>query len=114
VTYDADEILSRMRTDTESDWPTRLLNAISRVPTLDEKHPQLSNPILRPLSDELSVRELALLRCMSRGMTVEMAAETSGISFDTARLHLKGARFRLKAKNTTHACCEAIRQGLIP
>jgi DNA-binding CsgD family transcriptional regulator len=107
---DADEILARMRVDLESDWPTRLLEAISKAPIAEERNLRIP----RPSESGLSSRELDVLRCMSRGMTLPQVADTLCLSFHTVYAHLRNARFRLRAKNAAHACCEAIRQGLIP
>ena len=46
-------------------------------------------------------------------MTREMAAEATGRSLETVKTQLLGARYKLRAKTMTHACCEAIRRGLI-
>jgi DNA-binding CsgD family transcriptional regulator len=81
---------------------------------IDESHARMSASMCRPFSDELGELELAVLRCLSRGMTAQMAADANFFALDTVKTHLKGARYRLRAKNTTHACCEAIRRGLIP
>jgi DNA-binding CsgD family transcriptional regulator len=106
--------VERMRDDADSDWPDRLLAAIGRVPTVDEHHPRIAQNFPQPFRVELTEMELLLLKCMSRGMTRQMAADTAGIGFQTALTHLKGARHRLRAKSTSHACCNAIRLGLIP
>jgi DNA-binding NarL/FixJ family response regulator len=68
----------------------------------------------RVTTDAVTSRELDVLRCFSRGLNRQMVAETLGISLQTVMAHTKKARTRLRAKNTTEACCEAIRQGLIP
>lgn len=57
--------------------------------------------------------ELQLLRCLSHGMTVAMAAETVGKTDSATRLDLEYARIRLSAKNNTHAVAIAIRSELI-
>jgi len=64
--------------------------------------------------DAVTPRELDVLRCFSRGLNTQMVAETLGITFDTVNTHTKNVRPKLRAKNTTEACCEAIRRGLIP
>lgn len=107
--YDADEILARMRGDAESDWPTRLLSKIAKKPLVDESMLR----IYAPERERLTPSELRALEAVSRGMTGEMAAELLGVAFETIQSQLKSARYRLRAKNTTHACCEAIRRGLI-
>lgn len=56
---------------------------------------------------------LAVLRCYAAGMEWMETAATLGISPETVRTHLREARLRLRAKNTTHAVAEAIRAGLL-
>lgn len=62
----------------------------------------------------ISSRELDVLRCMSRGLTRAMTAELLYVEETTVQRHLQNVRAKLRAKNTTQACCEAIRRGLIP
>ena len=57
--------------------------------------------------------ELSVLAFLSHGLTVPMIADTLEIKADTVREHARIARYRLGAKNTTHAVALAIRQGLI-
>lgn len=64
---------------------------------------------LRPSNGELRV-----LECLSHGMTAPMAAEALGVSVETVKSHLRSARRRLAAKNSTHAVTLAIRLGMIP
>lgn len=109
--YDADEIIVRMRADHDSDWPTRLLRNIGRRPLIDES--AIRNGTTAPGRRGLSESELRVLEAFSRGMTAEMAAELLGVSPETVKTQVKSARYRLRAKNTTHACCEALRLGLI-
>jgi DNA-binding CsgD family transcriptional regulator len=111
VSYDADEILGRMVADSESDWPSRLLKAIDDAPLVDEE--MIDSAIVAPWRTDLSDAELRVLEASSRGLTYEMTADLLFVEASTVRRHLKAARHRLRAKNTTHACCEAIRQGLI-
>lgn len=54
-----------------------------------------------------------MLLYASRGLTVEMTADTLHIAFETVRSHIAAARLKLRAKNVTEACCDAIRHGLI-
>jgi DNA-binding CsgD family transcriptional regulator len=90
--------------------PDALIDALKRTPVVDVM-PGRAVWATRP---ELSENELAVLRCMSRGMTRKMTADTLNYSFEQIKELLQSARYRLSAKNTTHACCEAIRRGLIP
>lgn len=107
--YDPDEILARMRADRESDWTTRLMHDLADRPLLDEEALEAPNPCRTALSPS----ELRTLEAISRGLTVEMAGQLLCLSADTIKTQLKGARYRLRAKNTLQACCEAIRLGLI-
>lgn len=96
--YDADELLRRMRSDRDSDWPYRLLRAIS---------------VLRERSCELSLAERDAVNAASHGLDYAMIAATLGKDEDTVRTQLKSARRRLGAKNTTHAVALALRAGII-
>jgi DNA-binding CsgD family transcriptional regulator len=63
--------------------------------------------------EALTAREVDVLRCASHGLTEELTADTLGIVAGTVSHHRDTARLRLRAKNTTHACCIALRAGLI-
>lgn len=57
--------------------------------------------------------ELSALQAASFGLDTNGIAHVLCKSPTTIGVQLKSARRALRAKNTTHACCEAIRQGLI-
>jgi DNA-binding CsgD family transcriptional regulator len=63
--------------------------------------------------ESLSRREREVLLLLSHGCTVAQAADALGIGYESARSHKDGARFKLRAKNTTQAVATAIRRGLI-
>ncbi len=68
----------------------------------------------RPRIDpDLTKRELGVLSYLSRGLTPHQVADALGIGYETVRSHSKRAQFKLAAKNAAHACCQAIRLGLI-
>ena len=68
-----------------------------------------------PEERKLTPQQLLVLQYFSRGLkTNTEVGEAMGISMWTVDSHLRLARKRLRAKTTTHACCEAIRKGLIP
>lgn len=73
--------------------------------------------LLGTLGDERRFRltppELRVLTCISHGMTYEMAANTLGVSRNTVISQRETAVLKLRAKTTTHAVAQAIRQGLI-
>jgi DNA-binding CsgD family transcriptional regulator len=108
--YDPDEILKKMRKDADSDWPERLLKAIENVQLLtDEKRIDSARKNEHPLTET----ELNVLRCASVGLTYRMTADITDRSLATVQTHAKGAIFKLKAKNMTHAVSIALRKGLI-
>jgi DNA-binding NarL/FixJ family response regulator len=63
--------------------------------------------------DALTPQEVRVIGALSHGLGDNGAADTLGLSFESVKLSSKLARRKLRAKNTTHACCEALRQGLI-
>lgn len=62
---------------------------------------------------ELTRRELEVLTYLSRGLEYEQVGTALFISLQTVKTHARHARYKLRAKNTTHACSEALRRGLI-
>jgi len=58
-------------------------------------------------------RELEVLAYLSRGLTRQMTADAMSLASGTVDQHAWEARMKLRAKNDTHACCEALRRGLI-
>jgi DNA-binding CsgD family transcriptional regulator len=62
----------------------------------------------------LTPTELRVLALAADGFTAAMIGEACGISTVGVRDHLKNARHKLQAKNTTHAVAIADREGLIP
>jgi len=57
--------------------------------------------------------ELRALQALSVGLDEHGCAAVLGVGHETVKRQLVKARRALRAKNTTHACCEALRQGLI-
>lgn len=95
----ADDILVRMRSDFDSDWPTRLAVAIIRKPEPHERH--------------VTEAEAAVLRCLAVGMGLDGTADLLVKSRHTVKSQLAAAKEKLRAKDTPHAVALAIRQGLI-
>lgn len=62
---------------------------------------------------QLTAAELRALQASSVGLDGYGAAAVLGVAYETVKSQLKTGRRALRAKNTTHACCEALRQGLI-
>ena len=90
--------------------PDKLLRNLAKAPIINED--QIDN-YMRFGNRPLSPAERDVLRCLSHGLTERMAAETLGRPFFTVRDQSKSARFKLRAKDSTHAVAIAIRQGLL-
>lgn len=93
--------------------PPRLIRNLGRAPLIDED--TLTGYELRHRTEAqpLTDAELRVLRCYSVGMTLHMVADVLGVSSETVKTQKGSAVFALRAKNTTHAVCLAIRGGLI-
>lgn len=110
--YDPDAPVPR---DEEGDLvlPERLLSRMADAPIVDEStldsetHP---GPWTQPL---LTKAEVRVLQCLSVGLGASGAADVLGVSWNTVNTQSKCARIKLRAKNTVHACCIAIAEGLI-
>jgi DNA-binding NarL/FixJ family response regulator len=69
-------------------------------------------PVDPPIG-QLTPRELVVLEQMSRGLSASAAAAETHHAPGTIHTHLKAARWKLAAENTTHAGAIAIRRGLL-
>ena len=94
----------------ENGWVDALLRDIARAPVLSDER-GIGYP--NPGSYDLTAAELRVVESMSHGLTAQMAGELLAVSPETVKSQLQAARFRLRAKNTTHAVANALRQGLI-
>jgi DNA-binding CsgD family transcriptional regulator len=98
--------------DVESDWPDRLLHDLARAPIVEEEVADFAKTYASAVRVALSQAELRVLHYASLGLEAAHIGDLLYVSENTVKTHLKAARFRLKAKNTTHACCLALREGL--
>lgn len=93
----------------------RILKAMSFYPLVPEHEIEVymrGANIYR--GEPLTKVQLDALRYLSRGLTLDQTADALFKSPDTIKTQMKSVRYKLHAKTTMHACCEAIRQGLIP
>jgi DNA-binding CsgD family transcriptional regulator len=65
------------------------------------------------IAKQLTFSEKRTLELASRGLHTKMIADEMFIGDETVKTHLAHARFKMRAKNTTHAVAEAIRKGII-
>lgn len=77
-----------------------------------EQHGRLLRSLLNT-SMEISARQKEILQLYSDGFQQKEIGIKLGISIQTVMSHLDRVRDYLDAKNTTHACCIALRKGLI-
>jgi DNA-binding CsgD family transcriptional regulator len=101
------------RTELTPEIAFRILKDLERAPLVTEAMIDRVSASDLSLSEGLSRREIQVLELLSHGTTLAQAADSLGIGFETARSHKKAARFKLRAKNTTHAVATALRKGLI-
>ena len=64
--------------------------------------------------DELSLREVEILRSVARGNANKEIALECCISDQTVKTHLASIISKLKAKDRTHAVTIAIKRGILP
>jgi DNA-binding CsgD family transcriptional regulator len=69
---------------------------------------------LAAVSLELTAREKQALGLVSHGLTQKAAAAEMNYSVQYVDDLLEYVRIKLDVKTTLHACCEAIRKGIIP
>jgi DNA-binding CsgD family transcriptional regulator len=105
----------------EWDDPDRRDDALDRIAAMVAVGKEMSDEQLeeffretQPKRLEPSPGELNALIYSSQGLSAKEIAGELGLSRETVRTQLLIARRKLAAKNTTHACCIAIRLGLIP
>jgi DNA-binding CsgD family transcriptional regulator len=63
--------------------------------------------------DELTPRQLAVLRCAAAGLDSATTALELGVSYETVKSHRSWVLTRLGARNITHAVHLAHERGLI-
>lgn len=61
----------------------------------------------------LTPAQTRVLGALSHGLGDRGAADLLGVTVESVKEAAKLARRKLQARNTTHACCEALRRGLI-
>ena len=76
--------------------------------------PQIAQQIAEHLtSDDLSDRELEVLRCVASGNSNKLVADELGISEDTVKGHMRNLLAKLQANDRTHAVMIAMQRGYL-
>lgn len=89
--------------------PTLLSKALQ--PAVDHSPPE-PEPTSMP-TEELSVRELDVLRLIATGMSNATIAETLNVSKATVKTHVKHILQKLNVSDRTQAALWAIREGIV-
>lgn len=98
------------------DIPERLLRDLAAAPVVDEDDIDRCAVALwgeETRAAALTGEERLILAYLSRGLTVAQTADATALTYETVKTKLKLVRYKLRAKNNTHACCEAVRRRLI-
>jgi len=76
--------------------------------------PEIASGIAEHAADEeLTVREIEVLRSVASGRSNKRVAVALGISEETVKVHLKRILAKLKASDRTHAVTIAVKRGII-
>jgi len=104
----------------KADVPDELIRALRSAPLIKEHQVEeharrhrigFAGRWTYDFNDNPTFAELTVLAFLSHGLTVPMIADT--LEIHTVKSEVRSARYRLKAKNTTHAVAIAVRRGLI-
>ncbi len=62
---------------------------------------------------QLTERQVRILQCMADGLRAQGICAEMGIARSTLLAHMRLARFKLGARDTTHAVALAMKAGLV-
>lgn len=68
----------------------------------------------QPLANELSKREIQILRCLLAGQSNKAIARNLSITESTVKMHFKNVMRKIHAQNRTQAAVWAIQNGISP
>lgn len=93
----------------------RLLAVVDAAPLIPEHEiERVASLGIRALTrKQLTPAETQVLRLASVGLSEKQIVRALQRSPGTVKNHLRAARWKLDAENTVHACCEALRRGVI-
>ena len=64
-------------------------------------------------ADDLSAREIEILRLVAAGNSNKIVGDRLSISEDTVKTHMKNVMSKLSAKDRTHAVLIAMKRGFL-
>lgn len=112
--HDADKLLAQARADRDSDWPYQLLANIHTAPLIPEHQIEKYVSKTRGRSEHLTDNQKLVLMYASRGLREQEIADVTCLTKRAVADRLRECRTKMAGKTTTHAACNAIREGLIP
>ncbi|HEX8230652.1 MAG TPA: LuxR C-terminal-related transcriptional regulator [Chloroflexia bacterium] len=104
---------SRAGTHIPEDYLHTLLSAVGRMPDGLPSNGRYSRPQANLLPEPLTLREMAVLRLMSAGMSNSQIADELVVAVGTVKTHALGIYGKLNARNRTQAVAHARELGLI-
>ncbi|UEM23546.1 response regulator transcription factor [Skermanella mucosa] len=73
-----------------------------------------SSAAMPPIGNELSKREIEILRCLLGGQSNKAIARNLNITESTVKMHFKNVMRKIRAQNRTQAAVWAIQHGISP
>lgn len=94
-------------------YPTRVASLLI-ADVNEEPRPQAPGARAEPPGNELSKREVQILRCLLAGQSNKAIARNLHITESTVKMHFKNVMRKINAQNRTQAAVWAIQNGLSP
>ena len=91
-------------------YPTHVASLL--IANANSERPQPERA--QPASNELSKREIQILRCLLAGQSNKAIARNLHITESTVKMHFKNVMRKINAQNRTQAAVWAIQNGLSP
>ncbi len=100
----------------EGDRAVRIAQILARPKGYDEPHiiPLPRYRIPQPAREKPTPAQLRVISAISHGMNLKETAEILGISWETAKTHIRNAKLRTVAKTTAHLVAICLRNEWIP
>jgi two-component system nitrate/nitrite response regulator NarL len=91
-------------------YPTHVASLL--IATVNERPPPPR--VIQPTNNDLSKREIQILRCLLAGQSNKAIARNLHITESTVKMHFKNVMRKIHAQNRTQAAVWAIQNGLSP
>ncbi|EWY36666.1 regulator [Skermanella stibiiresistens SB22] len=98
----------------EAVFPRGIADLLMRSAVVDEPAAPASSAAPPALGNELSKREIEILRCLLGGQSNKAIARNLNITESTVKMHFKNVMRKIRAQNRTQAAVWAIQHGISP